>query len=282
MIGELLAILSALIWALSSVFYKIGLKDMKPTTINTIRPLVALCFLTVVLLLSGDAEQILDLSLKELSYILLATLFGLVIGDLLYLFSLKAIGIARAYPVSNTYPIFTLVLAPLFLEETISAKLIVGAVMIVAAIFLLSEKRFDLEIRKGIFLAVGASFFWATSMTIMKVAMSSISPLVFSTLRMAIFASFLLFYTVKYEKIEFFHITKSWGIVALGGIFDLGIGILLFLTALKHIDVSKASPLNGTAPIFAVMFALLLTNEKITVRILLGVVLSFLGVLVIV
>ncbi|MCK4310401.1 MAG: DMT family transporter [Methanomicrobia archaeon] len=281
MLGEFLTILSAMIWAFSSIFYKAGLKEMKPTTVNTIRPVVALFFLAGVLIITGNFKEILDLTGRDLLYIVLATIFGLVMGDLLYMFSLRAVGIARTYPISNTYPIFTIFLASLFLGEIVGLKVIFGSILIITAIFLISEKSFDLDIKKGVFFALGASFFWGASMTVMKLAMGSISPLVFSTVRMGIFASFLLIYTMKYEKIEFLKINKSWIIVALGGILDLGVGILLFLKALTYIDVSRAAPLNGTAPIFAIIFAIILTNEKISLRIILGVILSFLGILII-
>ena len=282
MFGELLTILSAVAWAFSSVLYKMAMKEMKPTTVNTIRPLASLFFLVGIVLLTGRGTEFSTLTGKDILYIALATLFGLLIGDLLYMISLKTVGVARAYPLSNMYPLFTISLAAIFLGEEISLSVVIGAVMIVGAIFLLSEKSVELDIKRGIFLALGAAFFWAASMTVMKRAMCSISPLIFSTVRMGLFSVLLLIYTMKYEKVEFLRISKSWVIVALAGILDLGIGILLFLKALTYIDVSKAAPLNATAPIFAIIFAIILTTEKISSRIILGVALSFVGILSIV
>ena len=281
MLGELLTILSAMIWALSSVFYKAGLKTMKPTTVNTIRPIVALFFLVGVIIITGDFKDISNLTTRDIIYIFLSTISGVVIGDLLYMFSLRTVGIARAYPISNTYPLFTILMAGLFLGEIITFKLISGAILIIIAIFLISEKDFELDIKKGVIFALGASFFWGASMIIMKLAMSTINPIVFSTIRMGIFALFLLLYTMRYEKIEFTKINRNWIIVAIGGILDLGVGIPLFLEALKYIDASRAAPLNGTAPIFAIIFTILFTKEKVTSRIISGVILSFLGVLII-
>ncbi len=281
MLGELLTILSAMIWALSSVFYKAGLKTMKPTTVNTIRPIVALFFLVGVIIITGDFKDISNLTTRDIIYIFLSTISGVVIGDLLYMFSLRTVGIARAYPISNTYPLFTILMARLFLGEIITFKLISGAILIIIAIFLISEKDFELDIKKGVIFALGASFFWGTSMIIMKLAMSTVNPIVFSTIRMGIFALFLLLYTMRYEKIEFTKVNRSWIIVAIGGILDLGVGIPLFLEALKYIDASRAAPLNGTAPIFAIIFTILFTKEKVTSRIIFGVILSFLGVLII-
>ena len=281
MLGELLTILSAMIWALSSVFYKAGLKTMKPTTVNTIRPIVALFFLVGVIIITGDFKDISNLTTRDIIYIFLSTISGVVIGDLLYMFSLRTVGIARAYPISNTYPLFTILMARLFLGEIITFKLISGAILIIIAIFLISEKDFELDIKKGVIFALGASFFWGTSMIIMKLAMSTVNPIVFSTIRMGIFALFLLLYTMRYEKIEFTKINRNWIIVAIGGILDLGVGIPLFLEALKYIDASRAAPLNGTAPIFAIIFTILFTKEKVTSRIIFGVILSFLGVLII-
>jgi len=281
MLGELLTILSAMIWALSSVFYKAGLKTMKPTTVNTIRPIVALFFLVGIIIITGDFKDISNLTTRDIIYIFLSTISGVVIGDLLYMFSLRTVGIARAYPISNTYPLFTILMAGLFLGEIITFKLISGAILIIIAIFLISEKDFELDIKKGVIFALGASFFWGTSMIIMKLAMSTVNPIVFSTIRMGIFAFFLLLYTMRYEKIEFTKVNRSWIIVAIGGILDLGVGIPLFLEALKYIDASRAAPLNGTAPIFAIIFTILFTKEKVTSRIIFGVILSFLGVLII-
>ncbi|HDM22546.1 MAG TPA: hypothetical protein ENG20_02030, partial [Methanomicrobia archaeon] len=164
MLGELLTILSAMIWALSSVFYKAGLKTMKPTTVNTIRPIVALFFLVGVIIITGDFKDISNLTTRDIIYIFLSTISGVVIGDLLYMFSLRTVGIARAYPISNTYPLFTILMARLFLGEIITFKLISGAILIIIAIFLISEKDFELDIKKGVIFALGASFFWGTSM----------------------------------------------------------------------------------------------------------------------
>ena len=135
-IGIPLALLTALLWGLSTVFLKAGLTSLTPIQVNSVR----LPFVTIILYttwaFSGKKTNKLRTSLLPL--IASTGLFSMGLGSLLYLIALAKIGPSKTSALISTSPVFSLIMALVFLKEKISLRLALGVGLCVAGVWWVS------------------------------------------------------------------------------------------------------------------------------------------------
>lgn len=135
-IGIPLALLTALLWGLSTVLLKAGLTSLTPIQVNSVR----LPFVTVILYttwaLSGRKTD----KLRKSSLLLIASsgLFSMGLGSLLYLIALAKIGPSKTSALISTSPVFSLIMALVILKEKISLRLALGVGLCVAGVWWVS------------------------------------------------------------------------------------------------------------------------------------------------
>jgi len=283
MLGELLALSAALMWATSSVLYRHGMERLSPKVVNTVRALSATLFLFLVLIILGRAGEVFSLSPKIYLYALIASVFGLSVGDIFYLYAIKTIGISRAIPIASSTPWIVAVLSVLFLGEKITPTIIAGILLIFCGIYLIREKD-EVRERKslGFVFALAAAASWSIYILISKLALTEVNPIVFNTARMSFFAiAYIIVMIPSSQKKDVILVKrKEWWYVLIGAILDLAGGAVAFYFSLTLIEASRATPLSSLSPVFATLFAYLFAHEKITPRLATGIAICLLGIFV--
>jgi len=141
MIGELAALGAAVCWTVSAVLYKEALLRAKPISANIVRcactSILLVAFLTVV----GKIGALTELPVYAVVLAVISGIIGLGLGDTMYMFSLKRLGVARAVPITCTYPLFSLLLMVFLQGETVTLHVVLGAIMIVFGIMASQPKR---------------------------------------------------------------------------------------------------------------------------------------------
>jgi len=205
--------------------------------------------------------------------------------------SLKLIGVSRAVPVTCTYPLFTLLFATLFFSEQITLFVLLGAVLIIAGIWLISQERGKSSglarnvLFKGILVAFVTAVVWAVSIAFMDeaLALSELAVLdaavVVNTVRLLATTFSLLAISPFFDRqFGFLKLKRrTWVILALGGIVALGLGWVLLAVSLLDIPASYAVPISSVSPLFATLFGAFLLKERVTARIFVGSVFIVLG-----
>lgn len=133
------AILSALFAALTAIFAKIGVKDVDSNLATAIRTSIILLLTWGIVLASGHITEI--KSVPKYTWIFLF-LSGMATG-LSWLFYFKAIQIgdvSRVAPVDKLSVVFTIILSCLILREPLTAKVIVGGLLITAGAIIMIWK----------------------------------------------------------------------------------------------------------------------------------------------
>ena len=286
MTGELCAIACAFSWALSSTLLKSQTDKVNVISLAAWRTVPGLFIYLVLLFFSGRANDVLHLPLRALAFLVGSTLLGMGLGDLLYIRSMKLIGLSRAMPLTSTYPFFTLILALLFLGERLSWAIVGGAVLITGGAYLLAFPRGKIRSSaeaegdlRGVALALVAAICWAVSTVMLRLGLEGVDIAVASFIRMsvlvvALFA--LLFQRQEVSRIREYGL-RPLGIVFLAGVIGTGLGNFTFLVALQRSGAAKTSILTSTTPLFGVPLSLVL-REKLTSRTLLGTTLAVVGV----
>ena len=140
----------------------------------------------------------------------------------------------------------------------------------------------DTFAKKYFFIIIGIPIvFWALAFPFIKIGLEELSPVNLTIMRLLVVCIvFLILLIAKPNK--FSKIQKKDVIP----IFLLGfLGIILYHLGLnygeQYISASAASVIIATIPIFVVILAAIFLKEKITIKIVLGVILSLVGVVII-
>ncbi|WP_075572647.1 EamA family transporter [Megasphaera coli] len=130
------ALLSALFAALTSVLAKVGLDGINSTLATAIRTAVVLVMAWGMVFFAGTQQGISDISKKSWIFLILS---GLATGAS-WLFYFKALQLgdaSKVVPIDKFSLVITIVLAFIFLHETVTLKVIIGAFLITAGTFVM-------------------------------------------------------------------------------------------------------------------------------------------------
>ena len=123
------AILSAVFAALTAIFAKIGVKDVDSNLATAIRTTVILLLTWSIVFFSSKPIALHDISTKTWVFLVLS---GVATG-LSWLCYFKAIqlgDVCRVAPIDKLSVVFIILLSALFLHETITWKIAIGACLI--------------------------------------------------------------------------------------------------------------------------------------------------------
>jgi drug/metabolite transporter (DMT)-like permease len=135
MSGALLIVAAQLAFAVGALFLKKLATGTSPYLAAALMLAVAAAATAPLLLLRlGDLRA---LSTQQLGWAVLASLFWLVIGEVLFSLGIAATTLTRASLLMLTLPLFSAVLAVAFLGEAITARSVAAAVLVCAGAALL-------------------------------------------------------------------------------------------------------------------------------------------------
>ena len=133
------ALLSALFAALTAIFAKIGVKDINSDLATAIRTSVVLCMTWSIVVAGNHVGEAKGITAHTWLFLVLS---GAATG-LSWLFYFKALqtgDVARVAPIDKLSVVITIGLALIFLKETVSARVIVGALFITAGSIMMLYK----------------------------------------------------------------------------------------------------------------------------------------------
>ena len=130
------ALLSAIFAALTAIFAKVGVQHMDSNLATAIRTGIILIITWSIVFFTGSYKLIPGLAGRELLFLLLS---GTATG-LSWLFYFKAIqlgDISKVAPVDKLSIVFVIILAAIFLQEAVTFKTWIGALLITAGTLVL-------------------------------------------------------------------------------------------------------------------------------------------------
>lgn len=128
---------------------------------------------------------------------------------------------------------------------------------------------------------IAMSIVWGLNFTAIKGAVSEFQPLTFNTIRFGISSLFLLGLLWLRERSIGVH-RKDLARFVLLAIIGNTAYQMFFINGIALTTATNSALILATTPIFIILFGALLNVEKVTSRIVQGVILSFIGVVMIV
>lgn len=135
---------------------------------------------------------------------------------------------------------------------------------------------------KNIYLLILLACCWGPSFLFIKIAIEEVPPMVLAGLRIGIGALILnLFLLLRKERLPMTR--EFWKKTFIAGFFAQALPFTLINWGEQYVDSSLASLLNGLVPLFTIVLAqIMLADERMTENKLKGVVLGFIGLLILI
>lgn len=133
------AILSAIFASLTAIFAKLGIANINSNLATGIRTIVIVIMIWSIVLARGEAKGISTLSKQNIIFLVIS---GIATG-LSWLFYFKALQLGNVSQVATVDKLsvaLTIIMAVLFLGETLTLKTLIGAAFIIAGTLILIVK----------------------------------------------------------------------------------------------------------------------------------------------
>ena len=285
-VGTIIGLLSSASFALQNVIIG-GQKDNVSALIaNSIKMWIALPFMVVLVIVPWRIHEFL-LPNSVLLPLVISILLGGAFGDGIYLSSQERIGVSRAFPIANTYPIITYLAALFMLGDVLRLTTIAGIVLAVLGVILVaremevdeSEDTQQSRDWRGLVLALISSIMLAFATIFMDIGVAEIDPFDANLFRMAIGSIAMVpIFSVSYRQRKKPLTGRTVKIVAVAGFFGMGLASLLYIASIKLVGATIGAVLGSTSPLFALPFSVFYLREKITWKGVLGTIATIAGI----
>lgn len=286
-LGSFCAFGSSVTWAIGSAGYSHLSKNYSTFAVNFARALIALpLFLVMGFWTAGSIalgiNAFREVQFYHLAWFTLSMISSYGLGDSLFLWSARSLGVPAALAIASSYPLWTVLAGYLFGSESLVGLQILGiilTVMGVITVILAGSKQAGRLSWKGIVLAFLTSIAWATNGFAISRVGSTLTPAVGNTIRM-ILALFLsaCFGRIILPKAKIllpqkvmFQYLWLFVLEAFGGSF-------FYLYGLSHSPLALGATLASLAPVLSVPVAWLMGWEKVALMKGVGVFLVVTGV----
>lgn len=292
--GELAGLAAALVWSTTNIVLRGQSIRFGAVTVNAWRTIfAALCFV-IIFLLTRHPSDLLHLPSRAVIALLAGVVIGMVIGDSLQFTAMARIGVARAMPISSCFPLFTIVIAALFLGEQITPRTLLGALLVIGGVLLVAvPRRAGVEAAPsapalpgywiGVGMALTAAICWSLSTTLSRVAVNDIDVITANTLRLpfsALVSSLLSLRNGWVSPAKFGR--ASLLIIIACGIVGTAGGGFLYLSAIALAGAAKTAVIGAASPIFGLIGSMIFLRERPGPRGILGTFVSFAGIVLVV
>jgi drug/metabolite transporter (DMT)-like permease len=257
-----IALLAAAAFGLSTPLAKFLLGDMSPWALASLLYLgsgLGLGLITLFRSKDGTAEA--RLSRADIPWLLGTIFFGGIAGPILLLLGLNTTDAASASLLLNLEAVFTLVLAWMVFKEHVDKRLFMGAVAIVAGAVLLSWQGRLGEASLGVGLIALACLSWGIDNNLTR-KISAVDPFVLASIKGVVAGSVnaVLAYAMGSSVPDILPLAGAM----LLGFVSYGLGLVLFIMALRLLGTARTGAYYGTAPFIGALAATVILGDTLT------------------
>jgi len=296
MLGEFLALASALAVGISAVISKYLTARVGPLPLQTMRSWFGSLLLLIAFFAMGKAAQLTQISLFIFGMIIAGFFIAGVIGDTLYMRTLSLADASKVFPaVRSTQVLLATLAAALFFDERITPAIILGAILIMGGVYLATSPRTEAKSNpeslsagrmKWLPMAIIVGTCWASFWCLLRVALTEVDSLTANAVGMPVASLMLTFVALGSGQGEKLKVTRygrrTMGFIVAGGVTGYTIGALLVLYAISLAGVSRTAILTSTTPLFVMFLSALFLGERLTMKLGLGTILCVGGIILVV
>ena len=287
-IGQVAAILTAFCWAIGSTNFEKAGKKIGSVNLNLMRLVFAFAFSCIYTFFSRGYMLPADASGTIWFWLVISGFTGMFIGDLLLFEAFVTVGARISMLIYACVPIFSTILAYVFLKETMTIRQIAGMLITISgiAIAILDSDNSRRKVKfshpiAGILFALGGAIAQAIGYVIGKYGMGGYDAFAATQIRiLSGIIGFAVFFTFKKQWKSFFLSFRQTDAVKpaiIASFFGPFIGVSLSLFAVQRVNPGIASTLMSITPVILIFYAIIFKGEKIRVKEIIGSILCIIG-----
>jgi len=295
MLGIAFALAMALSWAGAGIVLRSLPIDLDVFLVNGLRALFGLLALAVIVVATGAVGHFQSLTGSQILYLVASMLVAGVLGDALYISSLRLLGMTRCFPIISSYPLFTVLLSALLLGEHIRWPMVVGMFVVFVGVGLVGRPERGTDegsdatthsghALRGVFMALAASILYAAEGILISLGAQEVPPMVANSVRMPVVVVVSLL--IAGQRRHWGQIRcrdrRTLGLLCLAGFLAGTVAGSLWVAAVRFAGPSRAAIVGSVAPLFAVPLSVVLLHERPTRLTLAGTVLTVIGIILVV
>ena len=277
------AFLSAFFAGITSILAKCGIRKTDSNVATFIRTIIVLLFSLLMVMIVGSFPTLKNLSAKTILFLVLS---GLSTGAswLCYFRALQKGNINKVVPIDKSSTVLTIILATIFLGESITLYKTLGIIAIGLGTLMMIEKK-DTENKteeKGwLFYAILSAVFASLTSILGKVGIECVESNLGTAIRtvVVIVMSFVMVsVTGKVKDIKRID-KKELAFILLSGL-STGASWLFYYRALQDGEASIVVPIDKLSILVTIAFSYFVFKEKLGKKALIGLILIVVGTLV--
>lgn len=276
----LYAFASAFFAGITAILAKIGIKNTDSNLATAIRTVVILAFSWLMVFIVGSFNTITSLTSYTVIFLILS---GLATGFswLCYFRALQLGNVNKVTPIDKSSTILTMILAIIFLGESITVFKGISIVLIGIGTYFMIEKKNDdkkAEDNKWLLYAFGAAIFASLTAILGKVGIEGVESNLGTAIRtivVLIMAWIMVFVTGKQGELKKID-GKSFKFIILSGL-TTGLSWLCYYKALQDGQASVVVPIDKLSIIVTIAFSYFILKEKLSKKSFLGLVFIVVG-----
>jgi len=280
--GRLEALLEALLvtflWSTSYILTKMGLTEISPLVLVSLRYVVASLVLVPVAVLQGEHRTLDQMAALKLVFL---GITGYSVAQGLQCVGLYHLPAVTVTFILNFTPVIVLILGLAFMKTTPTPRQVSGIVLVIAGAYIYFGG-VPADSLTGVIITLVSGFGWATYLVAGRAFFKpgEIGPLGLSAFAMGAGTVFIVGSAWIYEGFTALS-PGGWGIVLWLGVVNTAAAFFLWNHALQRVEAFEISIMQNTMLIQIAILSVIFLGERLTASKMLGMAAVFVGVLIV-
>ncbi len=257
-LGIVFGLIALMSWGISNILFKYASREHAPLT-NLFYLVGFEVVFTIPLLFFIPLSPV---SLGIVAFIVLTAILGFS-GLFMYFRGLDTGSVSIVAPIAASSPAVTVLLALLFLNETLSGAQALSVLMIILgsiAVSIVVDKKRVKKPEKAVLYTAAAAVLWGVMAVLMAVILDSIHWFMYVVVGRT-FGAIVLGGLIASRRFNFRTTRKGLIFSGIGSLFDFG-GFVAFTIGLSQANASIVSPISMAFPAIVVVLAAILLKER--------------------
>lgn len=286
MLWILMAVGSSFFAGLTAILAKLGIKKTDSDVATALRTVVVLLFSWVMVLITGSAESISEVSIKSFLFLILS---GIATGAswICYFKALSIGDVNKVAVLDKSSTILSVLLAIILFGETNNLIIkLISVLVFGVGVYLMIEKKNNnnKEIkRRWLPYALASAIFASLTTILAKVGVTNVESNLATAIRTSVvlIMSFMIVIIKKKDNLLTLVEPKELSFIALSGLAT-GASWLCYYYAIQNGIVSVVVPIDKMSVLFTVLLSFLIFHEKISKKAFVGLILMLTATLLLV
>lgn len=274
--GILFTILSAIIFgftpALANITYKLGNNSLSMTFFRNLLAIPILFFILKHKKISLRIEK------KEVKHIFILSLIGVALTTALLYSSYSYIGVGAATTLHFMYPIFVAVTCKLFFKESLGKSKVLALIISLLGVLLFMDMKNGSNILGALMALISGITYAFYIVYLEKQELVKINPYKLSFYIVSFTSVEMIIGNILGRYIRFNLSLKVYVLMIIISLLTSVVAIILFQLGVSIIGATSAAIFSLFEPITSIISGLLLFNETISIKKVLGCIVIFIAV----